>query len=124
MIRRAIILLSLSSILLVGCFSKPVEEIQQHEFTAGTSLQQAYGELLDNISWQKVKVDKQSYVEVRGIIKGSAETLVVRYEVKPRPPVVAMFEHNGNSGSAAEFAKFLHNLQHRRAILSPAKGDS
>jgi hypothetical protein len=100
-----------------GCFSDPVAEIQAHAFREGVTLNKAYESLLDNSSWEKVRVDGTTYVEVKGIIKGSSDTLMVRYEAKPRPPVVTVFEVNGGSREVGEFAKFLYDLHLKRAIM-------
>ena len=121
--RTTIYLLPLLGFLLAGCFPNPVEEIRQHVFQPGTTLEQAYDSILDNVAWEKIKVDGATVVEVRGIIKGTTESLVVRYESKPRPPVVHSFQHNGKEGNATEFSTVLYRLHLHRAIMeSPGAG--
>lgn len=106
--RFLLLLTTLLAFATAGCNRPdPVAEIRMHAFTPETTLEQAYGRLLDNMHWEKRRVDGTSYVVVEGILKEEAKPFTVAYEIKARPPAVAWFEVDGERRQVAQFAEFL-----------------
>ncbi|HAR67648.1 MAG TPA: hypothetical protein DCR55_15780 [Lentisphaeria bacterium] len=100
---------------LLGC-RKPVEEIQAHSFQEGMTLEAAYGDLLDNVSWERVSEETEIYVRVSGGLKYRWERLEVRYDAEAMPPVVLDFTLGETIYPAERFAAFLTDAYWRQEL--------
>lgn len=121
-------LLLLAGILLLLAIScrrdKPLENIRHYAFSKGTTLAQAYSQILDNSRWEITREGRKKYVCISGLLKGERSELKVYYDLHSIPPVVDHYTRNGQRASAADFADFLSALTIQHAILDTKKSDA
>ncbi len=92
-----------------GCGKTPVQKVQDHMFGEVT-LDQAYGKLLNDPVWRKVKIDKVNYIQVSGTLKANGEAFDVNYAYRQIPPVAAYAKYAGNRYEADALAELVTDM--------------
>ena len=92
-----------------GCGKTPVQKVKDHMF-GDVTLDQAYGKLLNDPVWRKVKIDKVNYIQVSGTLKVSGEAFDVNYAYRQRPPAAAYVKYDGNRYEADALAELLADI--------------
>ena len=105
----SVVLIVVLAMILGGCGKTPVQKVQDHMF-GDVTLDQAYGKLLNDPEWLKVKIDKVNYVQVSGTLKVNGEAFDVNYVYKQTPPVAAYVKYDGNRYEADALAELFADI--------------
>ena len=105
----SVVLIVVLAMILGGCGKTPVQKVQDHMF-GDVTLDQAYGKLLNDPEWLKVKVDKVNYVQVSGTLKVNGEAFDDNYVYKQTPPVAAYVKYDGNRYEADALAELFADI--------------
>lgn len=109
-----------SLLLLAGCgHRRAIEQVKGYTYGGTASpLAQAYAELLLAPVWDRVFVEPEDFIRVRGRISGTETVLEVYYDRGEEPPRVSFFLVDGRRRAGREFPSFLQRTLLCRALQS------